>query len=95
MHIYIFRRLLLVIPTLFLASLIIFFIIRLIPGDIIDVIAAQMHFFTDVTRAELEKELGLDVPIYIQYGRWLKNLFLHGDLGNSLCSFSKSNKRLV
>jgi len=34
--------------------------------------------------ASIKHELGLDVPIYIQYWRWLGNLFLHGNLGNSL-----------
>ena len=84
MQVYVLRRLLLVFPTLFIVTLIVFVTIRLIPGDIIDVMAARMHYFTDVTRADLEKALGLDVPIYVQYGRWLKNLFLHGTLGESL-----------
>ena len=84
MQIYIIRRLLLVIPTLFLVTLIIFFVIRLIPGDIIDVMAARMHYFTDVTRADLEEKLGLDVPVHVQYVRWLKNLVLHRTLGDSL-----------
>ena len=84
MQTYIIRRLLLVIPTLFLVTLIIFFVIRLIPGDIIDVMAARMHYFTDVTRADLEEKLGLDVPVQVQYVRWLKNLVLHRTLGDSL-----------
>ena len=84
MQTYILRRLLLVIPTLFLVTLIIFFVIRLIPGDIIDVMAARMHYFTDVTRADLEEKLGLDVPVQVQYVRWLKNLVLHRTLGDSL-----------
>ena len=74
----------LVVPTLFLVTLIIFFVILLIPGDIIDVMAARMHYFTDVTRADLEEKLGLDVPIHVQYARWVKNLVLHRTLGDSL-----------
>lgn len=81
---YIIRRLLLLVPTLWIASLIVFFSIRLIPGDIIDVMASQMHYFTDATRADIERQLGLDVPIHVQYLRWLKDLIFHGDLGNSL-----------
>ena len=84
MQVYLLRRLILVLPTLFIVTLIVFVTIRLIPGDIIDVMAARMHYFTDVTRADLEVALGLDVPIHVQYGRWLKNLFLHGTLGESL-----------
>ena len=43
-----------------------------------------MHYFTDVTRADLEEKLGLDVPVHVQYVRWLKNLVLHRTLGDSL-----------
>jgi len=38
----------------------------------------------EVTRETIEKALGLDVPVYVQYLRWMKNLLLHGDLGDSL-----------
>jgi peptide/nickel transport system permease protein len=37
-----------------------------------------------VTRAEIAHSLGLDVPVYVQYGRWISNIFVHGSLGNSL-----------
>ena len=86
MRAYIIRRLLLVIPTVFLASLIIFFVIRLIPGDIIDAMASEYQHSAAMAydRAALEKALGLDVPIHIQYGRWVGDIILHGDLGNSL-----------
>ena len=87
MRAYIIRRLLLVIPTLFLVSLIVFFGIRLIPGDIVDIIVAMAKGMTGggvpVTRAQLEHQLGLDLPIYIQYGRWIGNIILHGDFGIS------------
>ncbi len=68
MRAYIIRRLLLVIPTMFLVSLIIFFIMTILPGDIIDVLSAGD---IEIDRAALERQLGLDVPVYIQYGRWL------------------------
>jgi peptide/nickel transport system permease protein len=38
----------------------------------------------DVDRAAIEHMLGLDVPAYIQYGRWIRDIFLHGDLGTSI-----------
>ncbi len=95
MRAYIIRRLLLAIPTVFLVTLIVFFIIRLIPGDAVDALVAQMRAMgMDITaaRAEIEQELGLDVPIFHQYGRWLgvvpqadgsfSGLF-QGDLGRS------------
>ena len=83
MRAYIIKRLLLVIPTVFLASLIIFFMIRLLPGSIIDMIVSEAYFITPTQRLAIEHELGLDVPAHIQYGRWVVNI-MHGNLGNSL-----------
>ena len=84
MRAYIIRRLLLMIPTLFLASLIIFFLARLIPGNVIDeMLATQQVSNYELSKEQLTHELGLDVPIYIQYGHWISGLF-HGDLGDSL-----------
>jgi len=93
MRAYIIRRLLLAIPTVFLASLIIFFTVRLIPGDIIDIMAREMQWFTPMSRVEIEHALGFDVPMLTQYGRWMGFVpqadgsfsgILEGDLGNSL-----------
>ena len=85
MRAYILRRLLALVPTLFFATLIVFCSIRLIPGDIIDLMAAQ-HDTSDqeMTREVLEKALGLDAPVPVQYYRWLKAIVFHGDLGVSL-----------
>jgi len=71
MRAYIIRRLLLVIPTLFLLSLVVFFMIRLIPGSIVDVMTAEAQMASPAMRHAVEHELGLDVPIFIQYGRWV------------------------
>ena len=85
MRVYIIRRLLLMIPTVFIVSLIIFFLVRLIPGDVVDAMLADFGQAVGVTtRPALEKALGLDVPILTQYGHWMESIFLHGDLGNSL-----------
>jgi peptide/nickel transport system permease protein len=82
---YLTRRVLLIIPTLFLASLVVFFIMRLIPGDIVDLIAGQMaQFGKPFDRETVKRSLGLDVPIFVQYGRWIGNIVLHGDFGISL-----------
>jgi len=82
---YAIRRLLLVIPTLFFASLIVFFTIRLIPGDVIDQMISERESTNPETdRAMIEKALGLDVPIHVQYVRWIRDIFLRGDLGKSL-----------
>ena len=84
MRAYIIRRLLLVIPTLFILSIIVFFSVRFIPGDVIDSMLGKTDFLVDVDREVLERMLGLDVPAYVQYGRWLGGIFLHGSLGDSL-----------
>lgn len=84
MRAYVIRRLVLIIPTLFLATLIVFFMVRLIPGSIIDLMVAEQQSVTGMDRAAVEHELGLDVPIHVQYGRWISNIFVHGSLGQSL-----------
>lgn len=82
---YVARRILALIPTLFFASLIVFFTIRLIPGSVIDLMLSQNDgSASGLSRARLEAALGLDQPVYIQYFRWLGSLLLHGNLGNSL-----------
>jgi peptide/nickel transport system permease protein len=87
MRAYIIRRLLLTIPTVFFVSLIIFFVIRAIPGSIIDKMEAEFgggYGVTKIDIAGIKHQLGLDVPIYTQYGRWVTKIVLHGDLGTSL-----------
>ena len=75
MRAYLIRRLLLIIPTLLLLSFIVFLSVRFIPGDVIDVMVAQMGGWWavggDIDREALERRLGLDVPVYVQYGRWI------------------------
>jgi len=85
MRAYVIRRLLALLPTLFFASVIVFSTVRLIPGDIIDMMIAQNDIAADKTsREQLEKALGLDQPIYIQYFRWIGGILLRGDFGSSL-----------
>jgi peptide/nickel transport system permease protein len=82
---YIIRRLLYLIPTMFIVTLIVFLLSRFIPGSAIDLIAAQAsEGMSEIDRATIEHTLGLDVPVYVQYGRWVSNILLHGDLGVSL-----------
>ena len=99
MRAYIIRRLLLIIPTLFILTILVFLAVRFIPGDIIDVMVGQMdHYYGEVDREAFERMLGLDVPVYVQYGRWIGALptpdwltgesrfngILQGTLGESL-----------
>ena len=85
MRAYIIRRLLLMIPTLFIVTIVTFLSVRFIPGDAIDAMAVELEalgFIVD--REALERELGLDVPVHVQYGRWMGGILLHGTLGDSL-----------
>jgi peptide/nickel transport system permease protein len=84
---YIIRRLLLLIPTIFIVTIIVFCAVRFIPGPVVELMAAQHGESQDIehTMEMIRKELGLDVPIYVQYGRWMASVF-RGDLGRSLWS---------
>ena len=85
MRAYIIRRLLLILPTLFLLTILVFLSVRFIPGDIVDLIQANMAGMnTGVDREAIERRLGLDVPVWVQYGRWIGGIFRHGTLGTSL-----------
>ncbi len=81
---YVLRRLLALVPTLVLASLIVFVTIRMIPGDVIDLMLSQNDIGADKrSREQLVQALGLDRSMPEQYLRWVWAL-LHGDLGKSL-----------
>lgn len=85
MRAYVVKRVLALFPTLILGSLIVFFVIRLVPGDIIDLMMAQNNVSDqEVTRASIERALGLDQPIFVQYIKWMQDLVCHGELGRSL-----------
>jgi peptide/nickel transport system permease protein len=95
MQAYILRRLLALVPTLLFASLIVFTTVRLIPGDIIDLMLSQ----NDISASKMDREalvatLGLDKPMWSQYLSWLGNLF-RGDMGNSLWQSTPVVERLA
>ena len=95
---YTIRRALLIIPTLIMITIIVFLLVRFVPGSVIDVIEAEMAQMSGtgvIDRAAVERELGLDVPVYIQYGRWMGFLpypeegfrgVIQGNLGTSVRS---------
>ena len=86
MRAYIIRRLLLIIPTLFILSILVFLSVRFIPGDIIDIMMGELAYMGSgpTDREALERRLGLDVQVYVQYGRWMGGILLRGTLGDSL-----------
>lgn len=88
---YIIRRILLLIITLALVSLITFFVFQVMPGD-----PLRIMLGTEADEAQiqmLEKQLGLDQPLHTQYLNWVKGIFT-GDLGQSI-RFSKPVSGLI
>ncbi len=85
MQAYLARRLLALIPALFFASLIVFVIVRLVPGSVIDMMLSQNDVGADkLSRDQLIATLGLDRPMWQQYFHWISGILLHGDFGRSL-----------
>ena len=85
MRAYIIRRLLLIVPTLFILSILVFLSVRFLPGDAIDAMLGKAEFISgEVDREALEQMLGLDLPAHVQYGRWIGGILRHGSLGHSL-----------
>ena len=98
MRAYIIRRLFLMIPTLFILTILVFLSLRFIPGDVIDIMQARMEsdeMMTALDREAMERQLGLDVPVYVQYGRWMGGILLHGTLGNSLIAGYRIEERII
>lgn len=78
---YLLRRVALAVPTLFLVSVIVFVMMRLMPGDV----ALRMvegHAYAPTLEA-LRQELGLDRPAHVQYLEWVGGIVLRGDFGRS------------
>ena len=83
---YLAKRLLLYLPTILLVTLLVFGLMRVIPGEPALLIlggASGDANFTDEDLRKMRHELGTDRPIYVQYGDWIWGL-LHGDLGMSM-----------
>jgi peptide/nickel transport system permease protein len=83
MHVYLARRLLLVIPTLIGVSIIVFMLVRLLPGDAVTMLLQEYNYGKDAD--ELRAKLGLDRPLHVQYVEWVGGV-VRGDLGTSLRS---------
>ena len=97
MRSYITRRVILMIPTLILVTILVFLMVRFVPGSVLDLMisdhAGESGTDFETLKATLKANLGLDAPAYTQYGRWMGVLpqkdggfhgVLQGDLGTSL-----------
>ena len=74
------RRLLFFLPQLFIVTIITFILLKLVPGDIVDVLLGGLS--TEVQRNSLREDLGLNDPVISQYFTYIDGL-VHGDLGKS------------
>ena len=84
--VYVFKRLSMLIPQLLLISVVVFFLIRLMPGNPAALIAGPLA--SPGALAGIEERLGLDKPIHVQYVIFLERI-LHGDLGSSWYTSNK------
>ena len=94
---YLAERLLIAIPTLIGAVTLAFLMLRVLPGDVVDVLLAEGagdRPSLSLSRDLLEEELGLDRPLHVQYLYWVRD-FLTGDLGNSLYTGKSVAKELL
>ncbi len=84
---YIGKRILIMIPTVFIISMVVFFIIQLPPGDFVSSYITTMQSEGEIVTAEIAAQLraqyGMDQSWIVQYAKWMKNILLHGDFGYS------------
>lgn len=80
MHKYVIKRLLLLIPIMLAVSFIVYFIIDLAPGDVVDIIAGNE--MSDTQKQIMRENMGFNDPLFVRYFRYMKGL-LNGDLGVS------------
>lgn len=84
---YIVRRVLLMIPTIFAISVVVFIIIQLPPGDflttMVSAMSSQGESVNQAALDALKDQYGLGQPLYVQYFKWMSNIILHGNFGQS------------
>lgn len=90
---YFLNRILLIFPTIIIVSFLVFSISRLIPGDVVELMANQQGYGFDA--AEVRQLLGLDQPVHIQYYEYMKGIVTEGYLGHSLWSGASISEELV
>ncbi len=90
---YYINRILLIFPTIFIVSIMVFSISRLIPGSIVELMANEQGYGFDA--AEVRETLGLDQPIYTQYYEYVKAIILYQDFGQSLWSGASISQEIV
>jgi peptide/nickel transport system permease protein len=98
MWLFLFRRVLAIIPTVLLISLVAFVIIQLPPGDFLTTYIANLSRQGQTVEpaqiVALKQRYALDQPLVAQYVKWLGNIVLHGDFGHSML-YGKSVSELI
>ncbi len=99
---YILKRLLLVIPTMYIISILVFLTIQLPPGDYVTVMLENMRnqqtggtTWTPEFEEAMRKRYGLNEPVYKQYYKWVKNIVVEGDFGYSYYYSEPSEKMIT
>ncbi|HXU90704.1 MAG TPA: ABC transporter permease [Methylomirabilota bacterium] len=82
MKAYVAQRLGIAVLTLIGMSIVIFLLLRLAPGDIVDILFSTAGYVNESEKQAIMKELGLDRPYWVQYVEWMRQIFV-GDLGKS------------
>ena len=82
MKAYVAQRLGIAVLTLIGMSIVIFLLLRLAPGDIVDILFSTAGYVNESEKQAIMKELGLDRPYWVQYVEWMRQIFI-GDLGKS------------
>ena len=82
MKTYVIQRLVIALLTLLGMSVVIFTLLRLAPGDIVDILFSTAGYVSESERPAIMKELGIDRPYWVQYVDWIRQM-LTGDLGKS------------
>ncbi len=85
---YVLRRIMVMIPTLLVISIVAFIIIQLPPGDYLTIYVAQLREQGDIVDElvinRLQQRYGLGQPLYVQYWKWITGILLRNDWGDSM-----------
>jgi peptide/nickel transport system permease protein len=95
---YIVRRLILIVPTILIVSMIAFGTMRFIPGTVVELMSTEMsresQLGYELTTEHIKHQLGLDLPIHVQYGHWVRDIF-QNELGKSLWTNASVGEELA
>lgn len=98
---YILKRLLYAIPTMWIISILVFITIQLPPGDYVTQMLENMRnlqtggaTWSPEFQEAMRDRYGLNEPVYVQYGKWISNIMLHGDFGYSF-QYSEPSEKLL